>query len=349
MRYLPALWLSVVLFELSGCGDRAQRAARESPTNPADSSYPVAPADTSYVDPAHHRAGYARHGRVRIHYLDYGGTGEPLVLVTGLGSGAHIFDDLAPRFTDRFRVIAVTRRGHAESDHSNIGYTLDTLVADLKAVLDTLGLRRVNLAGHSLGGAEITRFAIRYPDRVVSLIYLDAMLQTAGLEQVIAGDTIKLKATEADFATYESARGWFQRCFYGFWSPVLETDFRINTTSSTTTDAIFREAVRNPAWRQDYSRIRAPVLLLYTQSTLKQRRPCVAALSDSERVRRAETYLEKKLRPHQQAGVDLVRRQQPNARIVELKGHHFLFISNQDEVVKEMRGFLGRQVSIRRE
>jgi non-heme chloroperoxidase len=334
----PVLYL--MLLGLGGCGDRASRTARESPTNPADSSYEVAPADTSWPDPAPHSAGYASSGRVRIHYLDFGGSGEPLVLLTGLGSSAHIFDDLAPRFTDKFRVVAMTRRGHAESDHPSTGYALDTLVADLKAVLDTLGLRRVNLAGHSIAGGEVTRFAILYPHRVARLIYLDAMLQPAGLERLIAEDTIKVKATEADFATHESARSWFQRCFFGFWSPALETDFRLNTTASTTTDTIFKDAARSPAWRQDYSLIRAPALVIYTLATLEQRRPCVAKSPDRERARRATAFLNRRFRPYQLEGANLVRRQMPDARIVELKGHHFLFISNQEQVVTEMREFL---------
>ena len=332
--------LSLVLLAVIGCGDRPARAARESPTNPADSTYAVAPADTTWPDPAPHRAGYALSGGVRIHYLDFGGRGEPLIFLTGLGSSAHIFDDLAPHFTDRFRVFAMTRRGHAESDHPSTGYALDTLVADAKAVLDTLGLGRVHLAGHSIAGGELTRFAILYPGRVASLIYLDATLQPAGMERLIAEDTIKVKATEADFATYESGRAWFQRCFYGFWSPALEADFRLNTTSSTTTDTIFRDAVRSPAWRQDYSKVDARTLVLYTLPTLEQRRPCVAASPDRDRAGRAKAFIDQRLRPHQLAAVDLVRRQMPNARVVELKGHHFLFISNQDEVVREMRQFL---------
>ena len=329
-----------MLLGLAGCGDRRTQVERESPTNPADSSYPIAPADTTWSDSAPHHAGYASSHGVRIHYLDFGGAGEPLVLLTGLGSSAHIFDDLAPRFTDRFRVIAMTRRGHAESDHPTAGYGLDTLVADLKSVLDTLGLRRVNLAGHSIAGGELTRFAVLYPDRVASLIYLDALLQAAELESLIAEDSIRVRATATDFASYESGRSWFQRCFFGFWSPALETDFRLNTTPSTTTDIIFKDAARSPAWRQDYSRIRAPTLVLYTLATLKQRRPCVAASPDRERARRAQEFLDRRYRPYQLEGVELLRREMPSAKVVELKGHHFLFISNQDEVVREMRRFL---------
>ena len=341
MRYPRAAVPYILLIGLAGCRGRPSSAARESPTNPADSSYPVAPADTTWPDSAPHRAGYASSGDVRIHYLDFGGTGEPLVLLTGLGSSAHIFDDLAPRFTDRFRVIALTRRGHAESDHPVTGYALDTLVADLKAVLDTLGLRRVNLAGHSIAGGELTRFAILYPDRVAKLVYLDALLRADELESLIAEDSIKVRATAADFASYQSARSWFQRCFFGFWSPALETDFRLNTTPSTTTDIIFKDAARSPVWRQDYSVIRAPALIIYTLATLKQRRPCVAASPDRDRARRAQVFLDRRYRPYQMESVDWVGRQMPSAKVVEVRnGHHFLFFSNQDQVLREMRRFL---------
>jgi pimeloyl-ACP methyl ester carboxylesterase len=336
-----SVYLMLLCWSASGCaGGSSSKAGRESPTNPADSDYAVAPADTTWPDPAPHRNGYAFSGRVRIHYLDFGGSGEPLVFLTGLGSSAHVFDDLAPRFTDRFRVIALTRRGHAQSDHPRTGYALDTLVADIKAVLDTLVLRRVHLAGHSIAGGELSRFAIVHPNRVASLIYIDAMLHPAGLERLIDEDTIKVMATEADFETYESGRAWFQRCFFGFWSPALEADFRINTTASTTTDTIFRDAVRSPAWLQDYSRIHAPALVIYTFATLERRRPCVAGSPDQERANRARAFLNRRFRPHQLAGIDLFIGQMPKAKMVELKGHHFLFISNQDEVVKEMRQFL---------
>jgi pimeloyl-ACP methyl ester carboxylesterase len=343
MRLRALAACAAVLLGSTACGDQRPSVARESPTNPADSSYEVAPADTSWRDPAPHRDGYARNGRVRIHYLNFGGRGEPLVLLTGLGSSAHIFDDLAPRFTDRFRVVAITRRGHAESDHPATGYALDTLVGDIKAVVDTLGFRRINLAGHSIAGGELTRFAILYPDRVRRLLYLDALLDPVGLDALIAEDTIKIKASETDFQSYDSARSWFQRCFYGFWSTAQEADFRLNTTSPQTTDAIYKEAVASPSWRQELSAVRAPSLVLYTLATLEQRRPCVAKSADQKRADRARDFLSRKYRPYQSAAIARARREMPHVRIRELQGHHFLFLSNQSQVVREMRDFLLRQ------
>jgi hypothetical protein len=59
---------------------------------------------------------------VSLEVLDWGGTGPPLVLLAGLGHTAHIFDALAPKLTDFFRVYAITRRGFGSSTHASSGY-----------------------------------------------------------------------------------------------------------------------------------------------------------------------------------------------------------------------------------
>ncbi|NIM62021.1 MAG: alpha/beta fold hydrolase, partial [Acidobacteria bacterium] len=68
----------------------------------------------------------------RLHYIDYGGAGQAIVLLAGLGGTAHIFRGLAPRLAGRFRVVALTRRGHGKSERPDRGYELDTLVEDIR-------------------------------------------------------------------------------------------------------------------------------------------------------------------------------------------------------------------------
>jgi pimeloyl-ACP methyl ester carboxylesterase len=122
---------------------------------------------------------------VSLHHLDWGGTGEPLVFLTGYGSPAHVFDRFAPHFTDRFHVVALTRRGRAPSQAPPSGYDLETLTADVRGLLDALGFRRVHLVAHSFGGAEATRLATLYRDRVASVVYMDAALDGAASEAVM--------------------------------------------------------------------------------------------------------------------------------------------------------------------
>ena len=128
---------------------------------------------------------------VRLHYLDFGGTGPALVLLAGLGNTAHAFDDFAPRLTDRYHVIAITRRGFGESDHPKSGYEIKRLVEDIRVALDSLRLGRVTLVGHSIAGEELTRFAVTYPQRVDRLLYLDAAYDRPALDSAL--DSLHLR------------------------------------------------------------------------------------------------------------------------------------------------------------
>ena len=91
----------------------------------------------------------------------------------------HGFEARLPRpvrwFTDRHRVLVPDQRGHGEC--SNPGradaYSLDILAEDLGGFLDALDVQRVHLLGHSMGGMVALRFALRYPQRLASLILMD--------------------------------------------------------------------------------------------------------------------------------------------------------------------------------
>ena len=61
---------------------------------------------------------------VRFHYLDWGGDGDPMLLLAGLGCTAHVFAELAPHLSGRFRVLALTRRGHGLTDQVQGGHAL---------------------------------------------------------------------------------------------------------------------------------------------------------------------------------------------------------------------------------
>ena len=126
---------------------------------------------------------------VQLELTDWGGRGPALLLLAGLGETGHIYNDLAPGLTDRFRVIALTRRGHGASSRADSSTcVLDTLVADIAAVMDSLQLKRASLIGHSIAGAEITRFAARWPDRTDKLVYLDASHDFAGIDSVLGAN-----------------------------------------------------------------------------------------------------------------------------------------------------------------
>src|SRR5512139_3249054 len=120
----------------------------------------------------------------RLHYLDWGGNGPTLIFLTGMGCSAYIFNKFAPRFTDRFRVLALTRRGQGDSDYPETGYDADTLTDDIRQFMDQLHVEQAILAGHSLAGVELTHFAATYPARVEKLVYMDALDDRRGFPAI---------------------------------------------------------------------------------------------------------------------------------------------------------------------
>jgi aminoacrylate hydrolase len=103
-------------------------------------------------------------------YYEEHGSGEPLLLVAGLGGvGAYWKAQLA-HFSSRYRVILHDHRGCGRSTRSEITYTVDQMTADLVALMDHLKIERAHLVGHSTGGAIGQTLAIDRPHRVNRMV-----------------------------------------------------------------------------------------------------------------------------------------------------------------------------------
>jgi pimeloyl-ACP methyl ester carboxylesterase len=108
-------------------------------------------AQSDWVDKSPHKSGFVIVNGVRLHYLDWGGNGETMLFLHGFSGTPHIFDELAPKFTNQFRVIGLTRRGHGESEIPDGGYDAATRVEDIRQFMDVLNIQRAILVGHSRG------------------------------------------------------------------------------------------------------------------------------------------------------------------------------------------------------
>jgi pimeloyl-ACP methyl ester carboxylesterase len=136
---------------------------------------PKPPDSDGWRDSTRHKVGFVQiTSSVRLHYLDFGGTGPAIVFLPGLGN-THTRSTTSRRasptgFTSsRSRDAGLVNRRTPE-----IGYETSRLVEDIRTAIDKLHLGRVILIGHSIAGEEMTRFAGTYPARVSKLVYLDA-------------------------------------------------------------------------------------------------------------------------------------------------------------------------------
>ena len=108
-----------------------------------------------------------------LHYRDWGGSGQSVVLVHGLASNCRIWDLVAPILSRQFRVVALDQRGHGQSFKPDEGYDFATVVSDLDGVIDSLDLTNPIIVGHSWGGDVALEYDIAYPGKAGGLCFVD--------------------------------------------------------------------------------------------------------------------------------------------------------------------------------
>ncbi len=292
---------------------------------------------------------------IRLHYLDWGGSGPMLLFLTGMGCSAHIFDRFAPRFVDKFHVLALDRRGHGDSDYPETGYDADTLTEDLRQLLDVLRIDRVILTGHSLGYIELCHFAALYPERVLQLVFLDAAYDNTSLEYkaVMEKNPLgKMIPAWPDDApnTIEDYVAILKRLYPALaviWDEAMDEQTRhmvkltpaskvVDKMSDVITKAI-NETINS--YVPEYSTIQAPVLSFFA----------IRDGSDylsSDYMTEAQTaqvigFFKTVLQPYQKQYIEQFRRNVPHAKVVIIPhGHHYCFIKQEGLVFNEMRSFL---------
>lgn len=286
---------------------------------------------------------------VRLKVVDWGGQGPALVFLHGLADNTHTFDDLAPRFIDRYHVYAFDRRGHGGSELKP-PFDTETLVEDVRTLLDSLGIGAVSLVGHSMAGYELIRFATRYPDRTSGLVFLDAGYDysdstfAAGIAVYplsIAPDSSTRLSPGAYVAWYHDANWLDLRWTPAMLASVRETfrvvdGGRVEPLFSDSLTLGFLDAIRT--YRPRYDSVRAPVLAIFARwpvsAMVKPDAP------DSLR-RKVADWMHNFARPIQDHALNRFHEGMPSARVVVLDStNHYVMFARPDTVLAEMRAFL---------
>lgn len=266
-------------------------------------------ADTS-EDKSPHKRGFVTVNGVRLHFLDWGGSGDSLLLLTGSGDDAHIFDSFAPKLIEGFHVVGLTRRGFGESDKPRRGYDTATLVEDIRGFLDAMKIKSVAIVGHSVSGTEMTMFASRYPGRVTKLVYLDAAYDytcKVGTEPV---------TWEAPLPATAAAEEK---------SPVFNPWTVLNRESDL--------------YRPTYSKVSAPALAIYSPPERHPERPWNAT---PERRKEMDVWWLRNRYPCTRSSIEQFSKDMRQGQVVELRtGWHYVFMTpTEDEVALRTREFL---------
>ena len=116
---------------------------------------------------------------VRLRATRWPGEGVPVLLLHGLASSRRFWDLVVPGLAG-LPVLALDQRGHGDSDRPAGPYDGDTVVRDALTALDSVGLSRVVVVGHSWGATTALRLAAAAPHRVLAVVAVDGGLLSAG-------------------------------------------------------------------------------------------------------------------------------------------------------------------------
>lgn len=280
-------------------------------------------------------------GGARLHVLDWGGEGMPIVFLSGLEQSAHVFRALVPELGPGFRAVAVTPRAHGESDTPETGYTLSGFADDARAVLDALGVERAAIVGHSLGGAVATRLAADHPERVSAIVYLDSVTDYRGIGHIQFRNPVRpppLPAGAADAVL----RAWHRVYLYGLWNEAVEADWRARPAAPRARAhrrellvELLDDAVHS---REPFPKLRSPALALMAAESVETQFPWLQP--DDPRREAAEKFLRDTRGPWRRLSAERFLREAAHARVAEVPGNHFFFLSAPRQTAAEIRGFL---------
>jgi pimeloyl-ACP methyl ester carboxylesterase len=343
-------WLLIAAGTLTGlvAGAGLGRYVLNVPTTPVEAVSPATPEkaanNASCFDNAGHKVTFVTvEPRVQLEVLDWGGNGDALVLLTGSGDNAHVFDQFAYQFTDRFHVIGITRRGYGRSSQPAHGYDLDTRARDNIAVLDKLNIRQAIFVGHSIAGTELSKLGAVYPDRVKKLVYLDALDIGSGGWANLPQPPPPPELTPKDLESVQRLAAALA-LEDGYRKPLaaicnmIRTDPSGRVLGPITPPEISRkiQAGLQPA---QYDRIQAPALGIFSNITLQFRMAYYSNLKPAQQEEFNRSI--KSLSKWVGGAIQRFRSEVKNSRVVELRDtNHYVFIVDEALVVREMRKFL---------
>jgi non-heme chloroperoxidase len=283
---------------------------------------------------------------VQLEVLDWGGHGRPLVFLAGSGNTAHVFDDFAPQFTDAFHVLGITRRGFGASSGTLPPNNVDTLVLDVRSILDSLSFASVVLVGHSFAGEELTRFAELNPARCAGLIYMDAAYDRTGLPIILKANPLPAAPPmrAADSASPDALRAYIARITDVTVpkSEILATsrfDASGRLVGSVTPDSLegrVFDGIKTPR----YDRVQCRSLSIYAVAdSAVDLMPYYTQLDSAGRAQADAVF-----KPFKElaAKSETLFRQSGRNEVVELhRSKHYVFLDRPTEVASAIRRFLG--------
>src|SRR5262245_54066711 len=155
-------------------------------------------------------------GGLKIHYFKKDGGDLNLVLLHPSSGYGRMWELTAGDLDPRFTVFAPDQRGHGDSGRPDGEYSAEELARDLRAFIDSVGLKRIVIGGHSLGGRVAMAFTAFYPEITAGLImvagpHLSNFYQTREAVHTVYSNAYKTMVSPTEFATRADALAFIRQ------------------------------------------------------------------------------------------------------------------------------------------
>ena len=111
---------------------------------------------------------------VALEYVEQGNAnGTPVIFLHGLSDSWHSFKTVLPYLPPSVHAVALSQRGHGDSERPQQGYTPKDFAADVAAFIKEKGLGAAVIVGHSMGGVITQQFALDYPQLIKAMVIID--------------------------------------------------------------------------------------------------------------------------------------------------------------------------------
>ena len=137
---------------------------------------------------------------IRLHYEERG-SGDPLILIMGLGAPGSLWEEHVAAYEQYFRCILIDNRGAGKSDQPTGPYTTKMMAEDTAGLMQTLGIPKARVAGLSMGSGIAQELALSYPQMVRSLVLISSWSRCDLYTKTIFDHFKKMRAlaTPSDF------------------------------------------------------------------------------------------------------------------------------------------------------
>ena len=115
-------------------------------------------------------------GKIKMNF-EVKGSGEPIVLITGLGGDVSYWRGMVPLLSDKFKVITLDNRGSGLTECKNEPFDMEVLAEDVVKLLDHLSIPKAHILGWSMGGNIAQFIALNHPDRVATLTMISSYMR----------------------------------------------------------------------------------------------------------------------------------------------------------------------------